>query len=188
MAGHSILPIGQFPCVPLAGWNIQMFSAPGPAPVALVPKLKEIVKQSREAYAQYCFRGIQRCSLCVANNLKSPGPIWSQENIFVPGLDVVYLAPGGIPHYLEAHSYLPPLEFVEAVLLCPDCRTDEYRLRLRQPITALTPHCKIKEAYLDILRRELGNVSLARNTSAEKLTASSLRAPLSPPLVTQAPV
>jgi hypothetical protein len=120
--------------VPLraVGWleHPNVFST-GLAPVALVPKLKEIVKQSREAYAQYCFRGIQRCSLCVANNLKSPGPIWSQENIFVPGLDVVYLAPGGIPHYLEAHSYLPPLEFVEAVLLCPDCRTDQYRLRLR---------------------------------------------------------
>ena len=90
-----------------------------------------MVAQTREAYSQYCFRGGKDCSLCVANSLPPPGPIWSQENVFVPGSGVVYVAPGGIPHYIEVHAYLPPLEFVDAVLLCPDCGTSEYRLALR---------------------------------------------------------
>jgi hypothetical protein len=92
-----------------------------------VPKLKTMVEQVRSAYPHYGFRGVMFCSFCGAAGATSPGPTWSQENIFVPGVGVVYVAPGGIVHYVEAHSYLPPTEFVEAVLRCPDLRSSEYR-------------------------------------------------------------
>jgi len=99
----------------------------GVAPAPLVPKLKLMIEQVHSAYPHYGFRGGKHCSHCVAAGLKSPGPIWSQENVFVPGSGVVYVAPGGIVHYVEIHSYLPPSEFVEAVLRCPDLYSKEYR-------------------------------------------------------------
>jgi hypothetical protein len=91
----------------------------GNVAAAVVSKLKAMVEQTRSTYTQYTFRGTKSCSLCIAANLPDPGPIWSQENILVPGAGVVYVAPGGIVHYVESHSYLPPDEFVEAVLDAP---------------------------------------------------------------------
>jgi hypothetical protein len=119
----------------------------GTAPSELVAKLKAMVKQSREAYSQYCFRGLKHCSLCAATGLASPGPIWSQENIFVPGIGVVYVAPGGVPHYVEVHDYLPPSEFIDAVLRCPDCLTNEYRLALRAANRGSEPPLEDHETY-----------------------------------------
>jgi hypothetical protein len=104
----------------------------GAVPDELIPRLKAIIDKTRTVYSQYKFRGIQRCSICEFAGLPSPGPIWSPENIFVPGQDAVYAAPGGIVHYIEEHSYLPPPEFVKAVLRCPDCGTDEYLKALRK--------------------------------------------------------
>ena len=101
--------------------------ASGVSPPAFVPKLKTMVKQVRLAYGWHCFRGVHHCSHCTAAGLQSPGPIWSQENIFVPGSCVVYVAPGGIVHYVETHLYLPPPEFIEAVFRCPDFHSKEYR-------------------------------------------------------------
>ncbi len=94
-------------------------------------KLKRIVEQVRSAYPHFGFRGVQVCSLCVAVGQKSPGPVWSQENIFIPGSGVVYIAPAGIVHYVEMHQYLPPSEFVESVLSCPDPSAKEYYEAIR---------------------------------------------------------
>ncbi len=128
--------------VPLraVGWleYPQAFSS-GIAPSRLTSKLKEMADQVRSAYPHYCFRGLMTCSFCISAGLPSPGPIWSQENIFVPGVDVVYVAPGGIVHYIEAHSYLPPSEFVEAALHCPDCHSSQYREALRAANAGIEP-------------------------------------------------
>jgi len=96
-----------------------------------VSKLQNLVQQARSTFAHCNFRGVMFCSICKSEGLNSPGPIWSQENIFVPGDGVVYVAPGGIVHYVEAHSYLPPREFIDAVLRCPDCNSSEFRDALR---------------------------------------------------------
>lgn len=103
----------------------------GATPSAFVSKLQSLVQQTRAAFSHYIFRGGMICSICKAAGLNSPGPIWSQENIFVPGNGVVYVAPGGIVHYIEVHSYLPPKEFIDAVLRCPDCNSSEFREALR---------------------------------------------------------
>lgn len=99
----------------------------GATPSGLVARLQMLVKQARTAYSHYNFRGGMFCSICKSTGLHSPGPIWSQENIFVPGNEAVYVAPGGIVHYVEVHSYFPPEEFIDAVLRCPDCGSSEYR-------------------------------------------------------------
>jgi hypothetical protein len=90
------------------GWleHPQPFTS-GDVKSTVTSKLKAIADQTRAAYPQYCFRGVVSCSLCLFAGLPSPGPIWSQENIFVPGTGVVYVAPSGITHYIEAHSYPP---------------------------------------------------------------------------------
>jgi hypothetical protein len=113
---------------------------------ALVSKLRSLVEQFRSAYSPYNFRGGMTCSICRNEGLPDPGPTWSQENIFVPGIDVVFVAPGGIVHYIEAHSYLPPAEFIAAVLLCPDPRTSEYRAALRVANKGLEPPLETDEA------------------------------------------
>jgi hypothetical protein len=47
-------------------------------------------------------------------------------NLFVPGRKSVIVAPVLIEHYIDAHGYMPPAEFCEAVLECPPMGTDEY--------------------------------------------------------------
>jgi len=131
------------------GWleHPQPFTS-GAVKSTVTSKLKAIADQTRAAYPQYCFRGVMSCSLCLFAGLPSPGPIWSQENIFVPGSGVVYVAPGGITHYIEAHSYLPPPEFVEAVLRCPDCGSVEYREALRSANNGIEPPLEVFKPYV----------------------------------------
>lgn len=128
--------------VPLraVGWLEHPFQFPtGVAPTELVPKLAKLVEQMRRTFSHYNFRGGKTCSLCEASGLTSPGPIWSQENLFIPGPDEVYMAPGGVVHYVEAHSYLPPAPFMHGVLRCPDCDTPDYLAALRIANAGLEP-------------------------------------------------
>jgi hypothetical protein len=103
----------------------------GATPPPLVSKLQNLVQQTHATFTHYNFRGVMFCSICKSEGFTSPGPIWSQENIFVPGDGAVYVAPGGVVHYVEAHSYLPPREFIDAVLKCPDYNSSEFRDALR---------------------------------------------------------
>jgi len=103
----------------------------GVPPAGLVPRLTTLVEQMARTFPQYRFRGVKTCSICEALGHASPGPIWSQENLIIPGLSEVYAAPGGIVHYIEAHQYLRPEPFVRAVLVCPDCDSANYLRSLR---------------------------------------------------------
>jgi hypothetical protein len=47
-------------------------------------------------------------------------------NVFVPGRDVLYMAPSTIAHYIDSHGYKPPAEFVDAVLACPEMKSAAY--------------------------------------------------------------
>jgi hypothetical protein len=91
------------------------------------------------AFPHYRFRGGKTCSICEALGLTSPGPIWSQENLIIPGSGEVYVAPGGVVHYIEAHSYLPPEPFIRAALACPDCDSPEYLRSLRNANSGQEP-------------------------------------------------
>jgi hypothetical protein len=123
-----------------------------------VSKSKMIVEQVRGACPDFAFLGFKECSLCLAVGLKSPGPIWSQENIFIPGSRVVYVAPGGIVHYVEMHEYLPPSEFVESVLSCPDPHSKKYYEALRASNAGVKPPFQTAEdleKQMDSLLRQL---------------------------------
>ena len=47
-------------------------------------------------------------------------------DIYVPGEEVVYVAPSLILHYIQHHQYQPPLCFVDSVLNCPEPLSEEY--------------------------------------------------------------
>jgi hypothetical protein len=64
------------------------------------------------------FRGFHTCELCSAHS--------SNGNLFVPGERAVFVSPQAILHYADDHSYLPPREFLDAVLVCPEMRSDAY--------------------------------------------------------------
>lgn len=82
------------------------------------------------------FFGIQGCGFCrftggkptqlqrKSGIVQIPGN--SVLNLFVPANDVIYVAPELIAHYIDAHGYRPPYEFIEAVLLCPKMSSKEY--------------------------------------------------------------
>jgi len=116
-------------------------------PDSVLEKLKALVGQSPTAHPHYRFRGGMTCSWCVAAALETPGPVWSQENIFVPGAGVVYVAPSGIVHYVEAHAYRPPEEFIEAVLRCPDLESQEYCKPLCEANGNKEPPLESKETH-----------------------------------------
>ena len=48
------------------------------------------------------------------------------NNLFVPAGDVVFVAPSMILHYVDAHGYRPPDEFLEAIEQCPRMGSREY--------------------------------------------------------------
>ena len=62
------------------------------------------------------YRGLHSCDFCPDRDPGFPG---SFANYFIPGIDVVYAVPAMIRHYIDAHQYLPPEEFCEAVINCP---------------------------------------------------------------------
>jgi hypothetical protein len=57
----------------------------------------------------------------------------------VPGVEQIYIAPGGIGHYVEVHSYLPPRPFIEAVVRCPEYGSARYCDALRASNAGKTP-------------------------------------------------
>src|SRR5262245_12401343 len=110
------------------GWLERLYRFnTGAVPSAGVCNLNEMLEQMCSAYFHYGFRGLHVCSLCQWPGASSSALPGLYINVFVPGANVFYVAPAGIIHYIERHSYLPPQEFLEAVLRCPDCTTIDYR-------------------------------------------------------------
>jgi len=56
---------------------------------------------------------------------------WFPESIILPLIHYQLLSGLGdyFTHYINAHRYLPPNEFCEAVLSCPPTQTMEYKRR-----------------------------------------------------------
>jgi hypothetical protein len=77
--------------------------------------------------------GFHECDLCQFSGgpqLLRCGDVvvtMGSSNLFVPGDGCIYVAPSLIAHYVDAHQYSPPEEFIRAVLRCPYTRTMEYK-------------------------------------------------------------
>ena len=103
----------------------------GHVPAGVVEKLQFLRGEFKEAFPGVLFRGLHGCTVCESS---SSGPVWlsgSHVNLFIPHHGFVFVAPGRIDHYIEAHGYQPPESFVSSVLTCPSPSSLEYRELLR---------------------------------------------------------
>jgi hypothetical protein len=74
-------------------------------------------------------KGFQRCLYCkeISGKYLRDNPQSSSNEIRVVGKDgKVYASPAMIIHYIKEHDYLPPQEFIEAVLHGPKVNSEEY--------------------------------------------------------------
>jgi hypothetical protein len=74
----------------------------------------------RDPWQPLVAAGQHQCTLC-----QYDAPSFGC-NVFVPGNGCVYVAPVGIVHYIASHWYLPPAEFISAVLATPPMRSVQY--------------------------------------------------------------
>lgn len=87
----------------------------GEVPEGFLDKLK-----SFEENRFFKTKGMHFCELCQENHSSS------DEIRVVSNNGQVYASPTLIGHYIESHSYLPPQEFIEAVMDGPEPSSEEY--------------------------------------------------------------
>jgi len=117
-------------CVPLLAIGWLEYPRPfiqGDAPQGLPLRVRTLNSQAAEEFFLFTFLGLHDCSICAANGLGSVTLPDSYSNLFIPGSNVVFVAPGRVDHYIDVHSYLPPKQFIDAVFNCPDPRSPEFR-------------------------------------------------------------
>jgi hypothetical protein len=105
------------------GWLSRGHAFPvGPVPENFVRVLRLLIKSPENLY-----RGYHTCDFCAEPPVfvgptglrisNPPGETMGNGEIRVPGSgDVIYVAPVLVAHYVEAHSYRPPEEFIRAVI------------------------------------------------------------------------
>ena len=99
---------------------------------------RKLVELLRDPWQPVVAGGFYSCTLCRFTR----GPRYLEwngtrvemgcTNLYVPTDQLVYVAPSMILHYIDAHSYLPPMKFCNAVMLCPVMRSIEYLKAVRQ--------------------------------------------------------
>jgi hypothetical protein len=85
-------------------------------------RLRELLLDPFQPFAS---AGLHGCELC-----QFEPEARGNTNLFVPGDGRIFVCPGLIVHYINAHTYQPPHVFCDAVLVCPDTRSMEYKRRL----------------------------------------------------------
>ena len=78
------------------------------------------------------FRGFHQCDFCKATQPTSVTRNGKElrlgaAEVWVPGNNgIVYIAPNLVYHYVTVHDYMPPREFIDAVLDSPQPNTSAY--------------------------------------------------------------
>ncbi|HEY1548287.1 MAG TPA: hypothetical protein VGG28_10720 [Kofleriaceae bacterium] len=85
-----------------------------------------------------------------------------QQYVIIPARTCVYVAPDLVTHYVEAHSYLPPSEFVDAVLACPEQSSEAY-------VELLIPFASVWNLDAATVRRLASHAPSRREAHAARL-------------------
>jgi hypothetical protein len=93
----------------------------GPVGEDFVRKLTELCSAPWQPVVS---AGFHVCELC-----QFDGPAFS-DNVFVPYQGRIYVAPVAVVHYISAHWYRPPQDFIDAVLKCPPIASMDYKKAL----------------------------------------------------------
>lgn len=97
----------------------------GAVPAEFLDRLKAHVSS---AHQEVIYMGVHTCTLCKTGDRRA-----GRVNLLIPTAEFLYVAPELIVHYVDAHEYRPPAEFVTAVLNCPDQASAEF-LELLRPL------------------------------------------------------
>jgi hypothetical protein len=79
----------------------------------------------RAAWQPVYLMGPHFCEFCPKPKPRE-GRVGGSRNLWIPAVSVVYVAPELVAHYVEAHGYRPPDEFISAVLACPEQDTPAF--------------------------------------------------------------
>ena len=88
---------------------------------AVFQRLAELFE---DPFQPFVAGGGHACNVCQFRAERS-----GSSNLFVPGEGFLFVCPELIIHYINAHEYCPPTEFVDALLRCPNTRSIEYKRR-----------------------------------------------------------
>lgn len=125
---------------PLAGMPIGTLKAVGwlelgaPYPIGSVSErfFEALVRLLVEPWQPAVAAGRHPCTSCKFSGgptgltYKGTTILLGASNVYVPGDGVIYVAPSLVAHYVDAHEYQPPAEFIDAVLRCPPMRSMPY--------------------------------------------------------------
>ena len=103
------------------GWLGRGDYTRGPVDRRFYEKLKLLLV---DPFPTVHFCGFHECEICEFNGARGG------KNAFIPGNGCIYACPELITHYINCHSYLPPKEFIDAVMDCPEMRSMEYLKKL----------------------------------------------------------
>ena len=98
-------------------------------------KLMELI--ARPNGLLFCL-GMHRCGFCASEGKDGPDARTSQATLLIPSDDCLYESPIWIGHYIHAHSYRPPDEFIRAVESCPQPGSDAFRKLLAAHVNGLS--------------------------------------------------
>jgi hypothetical protein len=107
---HTLLAVGWLT-------NDQPYRT-GPIDFEVFSKLKDLLN---DPWQPMVCCGVHHCELCQFE------PPHGHANLFVPGSSIIFVCPELITHYIAAHHYRPPDEFIAAVAACPETRTMQYK-------------------------------------------------------------
>jgi hypothetical protein len=71
-------------------------------------------------------RALKWAATCGPHTCEFCGQFHAGGNFGVPSNGLLYVCPDMIAHYVRVHEYLPPQEFIDAVLVAPLPGTEDY--------------------------------------------------------------
>ena len=108
------------------GWLGNEFEfSTGKVSLQFFNKLQDLVQHPWQPIVS---AGFHVCELCQFQDYVHTAK--GTSNLFIPFNGVIYLAPELIVHYINAHHYLPPVIFIEAVIQCPAMQSMNYKKSL----------------------------------------------------------
>ena len=88
---------------------------------------EKLAELARETWVPFVRAGpLDPCTVCQFANRRDSSGGSGGEFLFIPGTDVIYVAPVLVVHSIGVHWFRPPDAFIEAVLRCPPMRSGEY--------------------------------------------------------------
>ena len=99
-------------------------------PTGNIPKTiyEKLCELNKNPWSFAVFMGFHECDLCKFQ-FEFQGEKGS-TNLFIPHNRKIYACPELITHYINAHFYCPPREFLGAVFACPPMRSMEYHKKM----------------------------------------------------------